>query len=220
MILSEATNLKKLFKDDAGFVLIDLRDPAEAARAHIPAAVSVPSAMIGSAAFPADKGAPIILYDASGVDVEAFKAVRKMGYKNLSVLLGGLSAWQSAGGQVVSGQLAAAIKYVKKTPRGQISVDDFMALLKSPLPGIAILDVRDAATAAGGMLPGAINIPSEELEARIGELPAGKEIIVHCNTGVLASGAVEVLKKHGFKTRFVDAIVQVSEDGTYEVTEK
>ena len=220
MILSEADNLKKLFKDDAGFVLIDLRDPPEAARAHIPTAVSVPSARIGSAAFPADKNAPIILYDASGVDVEAFKAVRKMGYKNLSVLLGGFSAWQSAGGQTVTGQLATAINYVKKTPRGQISVDDFMALLKSPQKGIAILDVRDAATAAGGMLPGALNIPSEEIEARIGELPAGKEIIVHCNTGVLASGAVEVLKKHGFKTRFVDAIVQVSADGTYEVTEK
>jgi rhodanese-related sulfurtransferase len=53
-------------------------------------------------------------------------------------------------------------------------------------PGV--LDVRSAAEFATGHVPGAINIPMEELEARLADLPAGSLVVV-CESGKRAEVA-------------------------------
>ena len=64
---------------------------------------------------------------------------------------------------------------------------------------IVMLDVRPAHEYAAGHIPGAVNIPVEELAERINELPDGTEIVVYCRGEycVLAYDAVRLLTDRG-----------------------
>lgn len=64
-----------------------------------------------------------------------------------------------------------------------------------------LLDVRTAAEVACGTIPGAINIPIDELRGRITELPIDKEIIVFCKVGIRGYLAYRILTQHGFNCR-------------------
>lgn len=219
MVISEADNIKGMLKSEASFVLIDLRPEKAASKGHIPTAVSVPAEKLAKAKdmFPADKKAPIILYTDSGVDVDSFLMVKSWGYKDISVLAGGMSAWD---GMVEKGKPASKIEYVKRTPKGQISIDEFKKVADSTPAGMMILDVREKATADGGMIKGAVNIPYADLMAGLEKLPKDKEIIIHCNTGIQAADAQDELRQKGYNARFLDAVIQVAPDGSYEISEK
>jgi rhodanese-related sulfurtransferase len=101
-----------------------------------------------------------------------------------------------------------------------VGIEEFKSVADTRPAGKLILDVRDASAAEQGMIKDAVNIPQADLADRMGELPKDKEILIHCNTGILASMANEALTKAGYKARYLDAIVQVDVDGGYEVTEK
>ena len=79
-----------------------------------------------------------------------------------------------------------------------------------------VLDVRDG---VNSVIKGATVIPQSELAARMAELPKDKEILIHCNTGILAGMAVKQLKENGYQARYLKAVVQINPDGSFEVTE-
>jgi rhodanese-related sulfurtransferase len=221
LLISEPAYVMGMMKKDASYVLVDLR-PAEAAeKGHIKGAVTVPASKLADSRgmFPEDKSAPIILYG-KGVNVDAFKTVRGWGYKNVSVMNGGTAGWQKAKGKLFAGEMAGKIVYVKKIPKNEIGIEEFKAVVKKQPTDTVILDVRDAPAASAGMLPGAVNIPLDDLEARVAELPRDKELIIHCNTGIMAGMAQGKLEKQGYKTKILNAIVQVDADGSYEINEK
>jgi rhodanese-related sulfurtransferase len=64
-----------------------------------------------------------------------------------------------------------------------------------------ILDVRTPEEFAAGHVPGAINIPHDQLESRLAELPAelDTEIVVHCKSGRRAGIAEETLSRAGYE---------------------
>jgi ArsR family transcriptional regulator len=68
---------------------------------------------------------------------------------------------------------------------------------------ITVLDVRPADEFAAGHVPGALNIPLQELELRIAELDPDQEIIAYCRGAycVMSFEAVAELRAHGFKAR-------------------
>lgn len=68
---------------------------------------------------------------------------------------------------------------------------------------VTVLDVRPADEFAVGHLPGAINIPLSELEARLAELDPNQEIVAYCRGPycVLSFEAVAALRQRGFKAR-------------------
>jgi rhodanese-related sulfurtransferase len=218
MELAEAKGIRKLMADDASFVLIDLRTEKTAKRGHIPGAVSIPAKNLAKAKgmFPKNKKAPIYLYD-DKVNVKAFKTVKGWGYKKVSVLNGGYKGWKAVKGKVAKGKLADKIVYVKKTPKGQISIEEFRKVVETQPSDKLILDVRDTSE---GVLKGAVQMQSNEVAANLDKLPKDKEIIIHCNTGVLASNTRDVLKKNGYRVRYLDAVIQISADGSYEIAEK
>lgn len=69
--------------------------------------------------------------------------------------------------------------------------------------GTVLLDVRPAAEFDAAHLPGALNIPLEELADRLRELPHGAEIIAYCRGRycVLAHDAARLLSAHGLTAR-------------------
>jgi rhodanese-related sulfurtransferase len=66
---------------------------------------------------------------------------------------------------------------------------------------VTLLDVRPAEEYRAGHLPGAVSIPLGELERRMSELPANREIIAYCRGPycVLAVEAVQRLRARGFE---------------------
>ena len=206
---------------DIAHVIIDLRDSHEAEKGFIPGAVSISAKDISASKdkFPADKSAPIILY-ADRLDAEAFKTVRGWGYGNTSLLNGGIAAWTKEGGKTEKGRLAATVAYAPKPRPGEISIEEFKAIAEKGSPTQIILDVRESDEAMNGMIKGAVNIPESTIQGRLKELPKDKEIITHCATGIRAENVFEELKEAGFKTRFLNAVIQVDKDGKYEITKK
>lgn len=63
-----------------------------------------------------------------------------------------------------------------------------------------ILDVRTPQEYASGHIPGAVNIPYDQLSDHLSELGASHsdEIVVHCQSGHRASIAEGVLRKAGY----------------------
>lgn len=67
-----------------------------------------------------------------------------------------------------------------------------------------VLDVRNPDEFASGHLPGAKNIPIDELANRLGEIEKSKShvVITVCQSGVRSGTAVSILNKAGFEQAF------------------
>lgn len=86
-----------------------------------------------------------------------------------------------------------------------ISGDELFARMNEA--SITVLDVRPAQEFAAGHLPGAINIPLDDLQRRLAELPANQEIAAYCRGPycVLSVQAVAALRRHGLPARRLDS---------------
>lgn len=80
-------------------------------------------------------------------------------------------------------------------------LDQETALKKIKAKEVIVLDVRTKDEFSQGRVPGAINIPHSELEARIAEISQYKDqsVLVYCRSGRRAGIAEPILSNHGFK---------------------
>lgn len=67
--------------------------------------------------------------------------------------------------------------------------------------GAVLLDARTPAEVARGAVPGSINIPVDDLRARMNELPRDQEVMVYCQVGLRSYIANRILLQNGFKTK-------------------
>lgn len=63
-----------------------------------------------------------------------------------------------------------------------------------------LIDIRDEASTAYGMIPGAMHIPGEELEGRINEISPGKKLVLYCTRGEYSKEVADLLCKKGIDT--------------------
>jgi len=78
-----------------------------------------------------------------------------------------------------------------------VSPQNGLKLVQSAAP--RIVDVRTPQETAGGIIPGALLIPIDDLEARIKELPRdGKTTLVYCAGGGRSAAACEFLSQQGY----------------------
>jgi rhodanese-related sulfurtransferase len=68
---------------------------------------------------------------------------------------------------------------------------------------VLILDVRPPEEYEAGHIRGAVSVPLNDLERRLGKLPKRKEIVAYCRGPycVLSVHAVELLRSRGFRAR-------------------
>ncbi|MFO1096400.1 MAG: FAD-dependent oxidoreductase, partial [Planctomycetaceae bacterium] len=78
----------------------------------------------------------------------------------------------------------------------QIDADEILATPAERRP--ILLDVRSTDEYAAGRIPGAINIPIDDLRARIGELPTNRPIAVYCQVGQRGYLATRILRQAGY----------------------
>ena len=62
-----------------------------------------------------------------------------------------------------------------------------------------VLDVRTPQEYADGHVPGAVNVPYDQLAARLAEVPKDKDVVLYCKSGRRAGIAADVLAAGGYK---------------------
>ena len=80
-----------------------------------------------------------------------------------------------------------------------MDADELMAQIESG--GVTLLDVRPEQEYSAGHLPGALNIPVEELQERLRELPEGQTVVAYCRGPfcALSEDAVKLLREQGIE---------------------
>jgi rhodanese-related sulfurtransferase len=86
-------------EDYPKFHIVDVRDAAQFAKAHVPGAVNIEWRQVFAqrASLPRDK--TLLLYcNTSSLAAQAAMALRLDGFENVRLLYGGFNGWQAAGG--------------------------------------------------------------------------------------------------------------------------
>ena len=115
------------------------------------------------------------------------------------------SSWQTMRG--LGFEIMAEMERVIKDFREKrhtleaINIEELFTRLK--FKNIVLLDVRPAGEYKNGHIPNAINIPVEELSAKLKKLAKNKEYVAYCRGPfcVFADEAVTLLTKKGFKAK-------------------
>ena len=86
---------------------------------------------------------------------------------------------------------------------GQLSVQwhEVEALQEA---GWIVVDVRTPGEFERGAIPGAVNIPVDELRERAGEIPAGAKVIAQCQVGLRGNVATQLLANRGVTVANLD----------------
>lgn len=77
----------------------------------------------------------------------------------------------------------------------RVSGADARALIEEK--GAVLVDVRSPAEYRGGHLPGALNIPVNELSRRLDEVPEDRPVVVYCRSGARSARAAGLLRERG-----------------------
>lgn len=69
-------------------------------------------------------------------------------------------------------------------------------------PDYLLLDVRSPAEISERSIPCSLNIPLQEIEQRLSEIPSDKKLLVICRSGNRSRQAIQILSKHGYQELF------------------
>ncbi|MBL8443512.1 MAG: metalloregulator ArsR/SmtB family transcription factor [Zoogloeaceae bacterium] len=93
-----------------------------------------------------------------------------------------------------------------------LSTESRESLLAKARSGeIVVIDVRPESEYEAGHLPFARSMPLGELEKRLAELPAGKDVVAYCRGPfcVMSDEAVELLRKRGYSAhKITDGVTE------------
>jgi DMSO/TMAO reductase YedYZ molybdopterin-dependent catalytic subunit/rhodanese-related sulfurtransferase/glyoxylase-like metal-dependent hydrolase (beta-lactamase superfamily II) len=171
--------------------LIDVRGTGETAAGTLPAAVEIPLAILADCLDAVDRDLPVVVYCASGYrSVVASSLLTQAGFADVSDLLGGFGAWQAAGLPV-----ALPGEPTGRRPTPQVSARAARSLVAA---GALLLDVREPDEWAEGHAPEAVLIPMGDVQARQGELPTDRRIVVVCRSGGRSAAITDALRTRGY----------------------
>jgi rhodanese-related sulfurtransferase len=98
---------------------------------------------------------------------------------------------------LIAALAAAAAAYADGGP-APITPDAFLALPKAGAEAPFVLDVRTPGEYVAGHVPGAVNIPHDQLATRLAEVPKDKDVVLYCRSGKRAATAGDVLANNGY----------------------
>lgn len=170
-----------------GAQVLDTRDPAQFASAHLAGSVNI--GLVGQYATWAgtllSRDRPIVLVADPGTEEESALRLGRIGFDSvIGYLDGGLRAVDA-----VRPELITTTERV--TPE---LAAERLAGADPPL----LVDVRTAGERAQKSLPDSVHIPLNHLEERAVELPDAQPLIVYCAGGYRSSIAASLLQRLGF----------------------
>jgi len=97
---------------------------------------------------------------------------------------------------VATGLLAASMAMAAPPP---VTPQQVHELQVKKDPSLLVIDVRSAEEYAAGHVPGAVNIPHDQVASRLAEIPKDKEVVLYCRSGRRSGLAAETLEANGYK---------------------
>ena len=210
-------HLKKLIASGYPMMVVDSRPKKRKfAKGHIPGAINIPHRNFDkmSSLLPADKSIPLYFYCSGYKCVLSPKSAAKamqLGYTNVHIIPEGYPGWT----KTIKG--TAQPKIISGKKEGTITIDSFKHMMGTAPDSIILVDVRDPDEYAGGTINGAINIPMNDFEKEMDNLPKDKNIVFLCSTGARAGEAYDIIKMLGPEVTvyFLDAEIEFKQDGSY-----
>jgi rhodanese-related sulfurtransferase len=167
-------------------MLIDGRSPEDFAKGHLRGAINIGLAgryaeFAGSVVRP---DTDIVLVTEAGHELEGKNRLARIGFDRVIGYLDHpeQTMFEHRDDVRVASRLTAAA----------------FAQRSAQIDGLQIVDVRNPGETAGGMIPGAINIPVRQLPDRVGELDPAAPTVVYCAGGYRSSVAASLLRQQGF----------------------
>jgi rhodanese-related sulfurtransferase len=173
----------------AGAQVLDTRDPAEFAAAHLAGSINI--GLGGEYATWAgtvlNHEQPIVIIADPGREHEAAMRLGRIGFDQVvGYLQDGLHSLQSRPDLTISTERLSA----------QVAAERLATAAPERAP--VIVDVRAPGERQQKRIPASIGIPLNHLVERMQELPADRQILVHCAGGYRSSIAASLLQRHGF----------------------
>jgi rhodanese-related sulfurtransferase len=124
----------------------------------------------------------------------------------LAALLVGGAMWVAFTAFAVAGEPAATPAQAASSPAAAdatfvatpISQEALLEHQSKHPAHLFVLDVRTPQEYADGHVPGAVNVPHDQLASRLAEVPKDKDVVLYCKSGRRAGMAADVLAANGY----------------------
>ncbi len=176
-----------LTRRDGGAQVVDTRDPADFAGAHLDGAVNI--GLDGKYATWAgtvlSHERPILIVAAAGREVESAMRLGRIGFDHVEGYLeGGMQALEARPDLVRRVDRITAAALAERLQAGDAP---------------AVVDVRAPGEHAAEAIEGSVNIPLPQIVSRIDEIPSDRPVVIHCASGYRSSIAASLLQQHGLR---------------------
>lgn len=203
--------LKTALHDGAEIALLDVRETGVYARRHLLFAASAPlwRLEVQIARLVPRRDTRIVLVDGDGsLSQQAAAKLARLGWRNVSVLEGGIEGWAAAGYELFSGTnvpskaFGEVIEHQKHTP--WISAEELHARLARG-DKLVVVDSRTPEEFREFSLPFAHNLPGAELVYRIQEIAPDPDtlVVVNCAGRTRSIVGAQTLIDAGIPNRVV-----------------
>jgi rhodanese-related sulfurtransferase len=185
--LVTAGELRGMLGDGEELALLDVREEGVFAAGHLLTAACLPLSrleMLLDSSVPRRTTRVVVCDDDETLAQRAAAAMRGFGYRNISVVQGGVGAWRAAGFELFSGinvpskAFGEHIEHACQTPR--IAAAELKARMDAG-EDMVVLDSRPMSEYRVMSIPGALDCPGAELAYRIHEIVKRPETLVVVN---------------------------------------
>jgi len=184
--LPELTGAQLRAELEAGTRILDTRTIDDFAAGHLPGTVNVgfDGRFAETSGMVAEIGEPVALITYPGEEQMAALRMARIGSDNAI----GFVNVRADG--VFPDEVADLV-----TPTPQTTARELTALIDAD--AVTVVDIRNPGEREDGVIPGALAQPLAQLQVHIGDLPAGRPIVVYCAGGWRSSVAASLLRAEG-----------------------
>lgn len=183
----DARALRAMLDDTDELALLDVREERIFSESHLLFARSAPLSRLELkiARLVPRRATRIVLIDAGeGLAERAATVLAAAGYTDLSILAGGIAAWEAAGYELFSGvnvpskAFGEFVEHESHTP--SISADELDALMRAGTD-MVVLDSRPFDEYSRVSIPTGVNVPGAELVLRVRDIAPSPDTLVVVN---------------------------------------
>jgi len=206
-----AKDLKAQLKDGGEIALLDAREEWTFGKRHLLMASCVPLSrmeLMVDDLVPRRGTRVVWCDDGDGLAGPAAERMAALGYTDVSLLDGGIAAWEKAGHRIYSGvhvpskAFAEVVEHEAGTP--YITAQQLKSLIDAKAD-IAIYDSRSYEEYNNNSIPSAISVPGAELVYRFTDLTPSKDtmVVVNCGGRTRSIIGAQSLINAGFPNKIV-----------------